>query len=128
MAKGGTPGAVVPFDQLELDGVPVDSVRLRRRPRETERDVDRRRPDAERGSSPVAPAGISARPTVVRARALPRLSVSPGEAARMLGVSRDFFDEHLKPELRVVRRGKLILIPVAELERWFDKSATRFSR
>ena len=47
----------------------------------------------------------------------------------MLGVSRDFFDEHIKPELRIVRRGsKTILVPIAELERWLDKSATRFAR
>jgi len=44
----------------------------------------------------------------------------------MLGVSRDSFDEHIKPELRIVRRGsKLILIPVVELERWLEKNATR---
>jgi hypothetical protein len=43
----------------------------------------------------------------------------------MLGVSRDFADEHVKPELRIVRRGsKTILIPIAELQRWLDKSAT----
>ena len=59
---------------------------------------------------------------------LPRLSISPREAAQMLGVSRDFFDEHIKPELRIVRRGsKTILIPVAELERWLEKSAARYS-
>lgn len=47
----------------------------------------------------------------------------------MLGVSRDFFDEHIKPELRIIRRGsKTILIPVVELERWVDKSAARYSR
>ncbi len=46
----------------------------------------------------------------------------------MLGVSRDFFDEHIKPELRIVRRGsKTILISIAELERWLDKSAARYS-
>jgi excisionase family DNA binding protein len=60
---------------------------------------------------------------------LPRLSISPDEAAAMLGVSRDFFDEHVKPELRIVRRGsKTILVPMAELERWLDTSATRFAR
>lgn len=46
----------------------------------------------------------------------------------MLGVSRDFFDEHIKPELRIIRRGsKTILIPVAELEGWVDRSAARYS-
>jgi hypothetical protein len=63
-----------------------------------------------------------------RRSSLPRLSISPGEAAEMLGVSRDFFDEHIKPELRIVRRGsKTILIPIIELERWLDKSAARYS-
>ena len=57
---------------------------------------------------------------------LPRLTVGPIEAAEMLGVSRDYFDEHIKPELRIIRRGsKTILIPVAELERWVEKSAAR---
>src|SRR5436190_18349968 len=47
-----------------------------------------------------------------RASQLPRLSISPREAAQMLGVSRDFFDEHVKPELRIIRRGsKTILDP-----------------
>lgn len=43
----------------------------------------------------------------------------------MLGVSRDFFDEHVKPELRIVRRGRLLLVPVRELERWIDENAAR---
>ncbi len=61
-------------------------------------------------------------------RTMPRLAIGPADAAEMLGVSRDFFDEHIKPELRIIRRGsKTILIPIAELERWLDKSATRFS-
>jgi len=58
--------------------------------------------------------------------ALRRVTVVPNEAASMLGVSRDFFDEHIKPELRIIRRGsKTILIPVLELERWVEKSAAR---
>jgi hypothetical protein len=61
--------------------------------------------------------------------ALSRVTVVPNEAAAMLGVSRDFFDEHIKPELRIIRRGsKTILIPVVELERWVDHSAARYSR
>jgi excisionase family DNA binding protein len=55
----------------------------------------------------------------------PRLSVSPDEAAAVLGVSRDYFDEHVIGELRVVRRGRRILVALAELERWLDESATR---
>ena len=77
----------------------------------------------------VTVSGRQRRKAKARASQLPRLSISPDEAAAMLGVSRDFFDEHVKPELRIVRRGsKTILVPIAELERWLDKSATRFAR
>ncbi len=50
--------------------------------------------------------------------------MTPREAAEALGVSRDFFDAHVKPELRVVRRGRLVLVPVRELERWVEENAT----
>jgi excisionase family DNA binding protein len=53
----------------------------------------------------------------------PRLALSPGEAADVLGVSRDYFDEHILPELRIIRRGRRILIPLAEIERWLERSA-----
>lgn len=59
---------------------------------------------------------------------VPRLAVSPEEAATILGVSRDFFDEHILPELLVVRRGRLILIPLRELDRWLEASAARTLR
>ena len=57
------------------------------------------------------------------ARGLPRLCVSPDEAAEMLGVSRDYFDEHIIQDLRIVRRGRRILIALSELERWLDRNA-----
>ena len=45
----------------------------------------------------------------------------------MLGVSRDFFDEQIKPEPRIIRRGfeDDLDSPIAELERWVDRSAAR---
>jgi len=55
----------------------------------------------------------------------PRLALSPDEAAGVLGVSRDYLDEHVISELRIVRRGRRILIALVELERWLDRSATR---
>jgi excisionase family DNA binding protein len=62
----------------------------------------------------------------MRAKAAPpRLSLSPAEAAATLGVSRDFFDEHVLPELRVTRRGRLILVSVRELEAWLERSGAR---
>ena len=42
----------------------------------------------------------------------------------MLGVSRAYFDEHVKHELRIIRRGpRTVLIPVAELVRWVERNA-----
>lgn len=55
----------------------------------------------------------------------PRLALTPAEAAVAIGVSRDFFDEHVLPELRVVRVGRKVLVPVVELERWLERSAAR---
>lgn len=52
-----------------------------------------------------------------------RITLTPIEAAEALGVSRDFFDDHVKPDLRIVRRGRLVLVPVRELERWADANA-----
>jgi excisionase family DNA binding protein len=60
---------------------------------------------------------------VKAAATTPKLALSPVEAAAALGVSRDFFDEHVLPELRVVRRGRKVLVAVAELERWLQRSA-----
>jgi len=55
----------------------------------------------------------------------PRLALSPEEAAAALGVSRDFFDEHVAPELRVVRRGRRKLYPVEVIRSWLDREAAR---
>ena len=54
----------------------------------------------------------------------PRLALSPDEAAAVLGVSRDYFDAHVINELRIVRRGRRILVALSELERWLERSAT----
>ena len=43
----------------------------------------------------------------------------------MLGVSRDYLDQHVLAELRIVRRGRRILIALSELERWLERSAAR---
>ena len=42
-----------------------------------------------------------------------------------LGVSVDFFEEHVMPELRIVRRGRRRLIPLAEMQRWLEVNAER---
>jgi hypothetical protein len=52
-----------------------------------------------------------------------RLAVTRAEAARALGVSINSFERHVQPELKIVRRGKLRLIPVREIERWLEENA-----
>ena len=45
------------------------------------------------------------------------------EAATALGVSDDFFREHVAPRVRRYRHGRLTLFPVSDLEKWLDQSA-----
>lgn len=54
---------------------------------------------------------------------IPRIALTIPEAAASLGVGLDFFNENIRPELRVIRRGSKRLIPVAELERWAAENA-----
>lgn len=56
---------------------------------------------------------------------VPRLALSPDEAAKALGVSRTFLDEHISAELKWVRRGRRKLVAVSEVERWLGASAAR---
>jgi len=53
------------------------------------------------------------------------LALRPEQAARALGVSRSFFFAEILPELRVVRRGRLRLVPLRSLEEWIDRNAAR---
>lgn len=54
---------------------------------------------------------------------IPRLALSKPEAAAALGVGPDHFEEHVAPDLRIVRVGRRKLVPVAELERWLSEHA-----
>jgi excisionase family DNA binding protein len=54
-----------------------------------------------------------------------RLALTRAEAAEALGISLDSFERYVQPELRLIRRGRLRLIPVRELERWLDANAAR---
>jgi hypothetical protein len=59
---------------------------------------------------------------------VPRVCLSRDEAAAALGMSLDSFERHVQPELRLIRRGRLRLVPVSELQRWADGAAERTVR
>ena len=68
----------------------------------------------------------SAKPIVVPGRPpVEKLALRPAAAAEALDVSRDFFAEHVAPELRGVRRGRIVLYAVCELQNWLDACAAR---
>jgi hypothetical protein len=69
--------------------------------------------------------GTDRRKTATRKLGLPRLALTFAESAAMLGVSDEFFAEHVAHELRFVRRGRKKLVAIRELERWLEESATR---
>lgn len=56
---------------------------------------------------------------------IPRIALTPAEAAAAIGVGPDFFDANVAPDLRLIRRGRKRLVPVSELERWTAENAER---
>lgn len=51
---------------------------------------------------------------------VPRLALRREEAAEALGISPDHFDSRVRDELRAVRRGRVVVYAVTELQRWLD--------
>lgn len=60
-----------------------------------------------------------------RAGNVPRVTLTKPEAAAALGISVDSFKRHVQPELRIIRRGRMRLVPLRELERWATENAAR---
>jgi hypothetical protein len=56
---------------------------------------------------------------------IPRLALTPAEAAASIGVGLDFFDQYVAPELHWIRRGRKRLCAVSELERWCEANGER---
>lgn len=54
---------------------------------------------------------------------IPRHAYSREEAAAALGMSVDSFEKYIQPTIRLVRLGKLRLVPAGELDRWLDAHA-----
>ncbi len=54
---------------------------------------------------------------------IPRLALTREEAAAAIGMSLDSFERHVQPHVRLLRLGRLRLVPVRELERWAEGHA-----
>ncbi len=52
----------------------------------------------------------------------PVLALRRESAAAALGVSVGYFDRYVRPEIRAIRRGRLTLYPLTELQRWLDEN------
>lgn len=53
------------------------------------------------------------------------VAVTKAQAAVALSMSIDSLERYVLHDLRVIRRGRLVLIPVAELERWAHDNSER---
>jgi hypothetical protein len=54
---------------------------------------------------------------------VPLVALTKAEAASALGMSVRSLDKYVMPEVKVIRRGSIVLIPVRELERWAETAA-----
>jgi hypothetical protein len=61
----------------------------------------------------------------VNARVVPQLLVTRTDAAKACAMSMDSWERYVQPHVRLVRRGRLRLVPVTELERWIAENAER---
>ena len=53
----------------------------------------------------------------------PRLALTRAEAAAALAMSLDSFERYCQPNMRLVRIGRMRLVPVTELDRWLREHA-----
>jgi hypothetical protein len=57
------------------------------------------------------------------ATTIERLAYTPAEAAASIGVGPDYFETHIAPELRWIRRGAKRIVSISELDRWLADNA-----
>jgi len=63
---------------------------------------------------------VSTRPITL---AVQPIALRREQAAACLGLSVDAFDEHVRFEIKTIRKGRLVLFPVEELQRWAQRNA-----
>jgi hypothetical protein len=56
---------------------------------------------------------------------IPRPALTREEAAAAIGMSVDSFERYVQPTIKMLRVGRMRLVPVGELERWVELYAER---
>jgi len=54
---------------------------------------------------------------------IPAIAVRREEAAEAIGMSLDSFERYVQSDLRLIRRGRLVIVPTSELVRWCEENA-----
>jgi hypothetical protein len=54
---------------------------------------------------------------------IPRLALTREEAAASIGMGLDSFERHVQTSIRLVRLGRMRLVPILELQRWLEQHA-----
>jgi hypothetical protein len=62
---------------------------------------------------------------IVVVQPVPRMALTKHEAALSLGMSVDSLERHVIPSVKVIRKGKLVLVPAEELRQWCRDHAER---
>ncbi len=57
--------------------------------------------------------------------AVPRVALTREEAAASLAMSLDSFERYVQSSIRMLRCGRMRLVPLAEIVRWADEHAER---
>jgi hypothetical protein len=68
---------------------------------------------------------VSAEPVPISTAPVPRVTLTREEAAAALGMSLASFEKYVQPHVRMIREGRLRLVPIRDLERWADSAAER---
>jgi hypothetical protein len=59
----------------------------------------------------------------VNASPVPCVTLTKARAAQALDMSVDSFERHVLPEVKVIRRGRLTLVSLVELQRWAERES-----
>lgn len=56
---------------------------------------------------------------------VPRVALTREEAAAALGMSLDSVERYVQPSIRIIRCGRMLRVPLAELWRFAEQAAER---